>query len=39
MAEKLELYKCEACGNIVLVMHAGGGELVCCQKPMIKINQ
>jgi superoxide reductase len=34
MAEKLELYKCEACGNIVLVMHAGGGELVCCGEPM-----
>ncbi|MFZ0447804.1 MAG: desulfoferrodoxin [Desulfatiglandaceae bacterium] len=34
MAEKLEVYKCEACGNIVLVMHAGGGELVCCGEPM-----
>ena len=34
MAERLEVYKCEACGNIVLVMHAGGGELVCCGEPM-----
>ena len=34
MAEKLEVYKCEACGNIVEVIHAGGGELVCCGEPM-----
>jgi len=26
--------KCETCGNIVEVIHAGGGELVCCGKPM-----
>ena len=34
MAEKLEIYKCEACGNIVEVMHGGKGELVCCGEPM-----
>jgi len=34
MAEKLEVYKCEACGNIVEVLHGGGGELVCCGAPM-----
>ncbi len=34
MAEKLEVYKCEACGNIVMVMHGGEGELVCCGSPM-----
>ena len=34
MAEKLEIYKCEACGNIVEVIHGGGGELVCCGEPM-----
>jgi superoxide reductase len=34
MAEQLEIYKCEACGNIVEVLHAGGGELVCCGAPM-----
>lgn len=32
--EKLEIYKCEVCGNIVEVLHAGGGELVCCGQPM-----
>ncbi|MCD6489996.1 MAG: desulfoferrodoxin [Thermodesulfobacterium sp.] len=34
MAEKLGIYKCNVCGNIVLVMHSGKGELVCCKKPM-----
>ncbi len=34
MAERYEVYKCEACGNIVEVLHGGGGELVCCGEPM-----
>jgi superoxide reductase len=34
MAEKLEIYKCELCGNIVEVVHGGAGELVCCGQPM-----
>lgn len=32
--EKLQVYKCEICGNIVEVLYAGGGELVCCGQPM-----
>lgn len=34
MAEKLEVYKCDVCGNIVEVLHGGAGELVCCGQPM-----
>ncbi|MCM0081852.1 desulfoferrodoxin [Geomonas sp. Red32] len=34
MAQALEIYKCESCGNIVEVFHAGAGELVCCGSPM-----
>jgi len=34
MAEKLQIYKCETCGNIIEVLHGGKGELVCCGKPM-----
>jgi superoxide reductase len=34
MAEKLQVYKCDLCGNIVEVLHGGGGELVCCGQPM-----
>ena len=32
--ERLQVYKCNACGNIVEVIHAGAGELVCCGRPM-----
>ncbi|UCF00126.1 MAG: desulfoferrodoxin [Planctomycetota bacterium] len=34
MAEKLKIYKCNVCGNIVEVLHPGPGELVCCNQPM-----
>jgi superoxide reductase len=34
MAEKLQIYKCNICGNIVEVLHGGVGELVCCDEPM-----
>ncbi|MGD2096768.1 MAG: desulfoferrodoxin [Desulfobacterales bacterium] len=37
MAERFEVYKCEACGNIVEVLHGGEGELVCCGQPMEKL--
>ncbi len=37
MAEKLVIYKCMVCGNIVEVLHAGAGQLVCCGKPMEKL--
>ena len=34
MTERLQIYKCEVCGNIVEMLHGGAGELVCCQQPM-----
>ena len=34
MTERLEMYRCEICGNLVQVILAGGGELVCCGQPM-----
>lgn len=34
MAEKQGIYKCSICGNVVEVLHAGGGDLVCCGSPM-----
>jgi superoxide reductase len=36
MTNKLEIYKCAICGNIIEVLHSGPGELVCCGKPMEK---
>jgi superoxide reductase len=29
-----EIYKCSVCGNMVEVIHASGGTLVCCGQPM-----
>jgi superoxide reductase len=34
MTKKLQIYKCEICGNIVEMLHEGEGELVCCGAPM-----
>ena len=34
MAKKLEVYKCDVCGNIVELLHAGQGTLVCCGQDM-----
>ena len=34
MTKRLQIYKCEVCGNIVEVLHEGAGELVCCDQPM-----
>ncbi len=38
MTKKLELYRCEICGNIVQIMHEGMDALVCCGEPMNKID-
>jgi len=34
MTERLQVYRCPMCGNIVEVLHAGAGQLVCCGQPM-----
>jgi len=34
MAELNKTYKCNICGNVVKVLEAGVGELVCCGQPM-----
>ena len=39
MTKKLELYKCNICGNIVEVVIEGAGELVCCGQPMKKMQE
>ena len=37
MTEKLELYKCNICGNLIQVILNGNGELVCCGQNMEKL--
>lgn len=39
MTEQKQIYKCNVCGNIVEVLHAGGGELVCCNEPMVLLKE
>lgn len=34
MTELNQIYKCSKCGNMVEVIRAGEGELVCCGEPM-----
>jgi len=34
VSEQKQIYRCNVCGNIVEVLHAGAGQLVCCGKPM-----
>jgi len=34
VTQRLQVYKCPICGNMVEVLHVGGGELVCCGQPM-----
>jgi len=39
MTKLREIYKCNVCGNVVEVLHAGVGELVCCDEPMEKMEE
>ncbi|MBQ9896266.1 MAG: desulfoferrodoxin [Synergistaceae bacterium] len=39
MMEKLSVFKCAKCGNIVEVMHVGGGVLTCCGEPMKELKE
>ena len=32
--KKLDVFKCDLCGNVVELLHVGGGDLVCCGQPM-----
>jgi len=39
VAKLNEVYKCDICGNIVVVLHSGGGTLVCCGQPMTLLEE
>ena len=39
MSEKMSLYKCNVCGNIIEIIHAGEGQLVCCSLPMEELKE
>jgi desulfoferrodoxin-like iron-binding protein len=33
----VEKYHCNICGNEVILTKVGGGTIVCCGKPMVKV--
>jgi len=37
--EKLQVYRCGLCGNMVEVVHAAGGTLVCCGQQMEAVTE
>lgn len=39
MTERLQVYKCEICGNVVEVLHPGLGKLICCGRPMTYLGE
>jgi len=39
MIDKNKVYKCEKCGNVVEVLHAGGGTLACCGDSMKELKE
>ncbi len=39
MTEPLQVYRCNNCGNIVQVLHAGAGRLTCCNQPMERLEE
>lgn len=34
MDNKIEFYRCDVCGNLVVIMEKGGGQLTCCDQQM-----
>lgn len=34
MTQRTQVYGCSECGQIVTVVHAAAGRLVCCSRPM-----
>jgi superoxide reductase len=37
MKAEIAFFRCEVCGNMVGLIKSGGGQLVCCGKPMLKL--
>lgn len=39
MTNRMEIYKCGLCGNMVEVVHGAAGVLVCCGVEMVKLTE
>ncbi len=38
MSEKFDVFKCDLCKSVIQVMHGGSSSFVCCDTPMIKMD-
>jgi len=39
MSKRNTIFKCQLCGNMVDLVHVGGGTLVCCGQPMTELDE
>ena len=39
MTNRMEVFKCALCGNIIEVLHGAPGSLVCCGANMVKVSE
>ena len=39
MKKRGDVFKCNICGNVIEVLHAAAGPLVCCGKPMEQMTE
>jgi len=39
MTEKLDIYKCNICGNVAEIVHAGASDMSCCGAPMDQLKE
>ena len=39
MTQRDQVFKCETCGNVVSVVHAATGDLVCCGQNMMLVRE
>ena len=37
--ERSQVYQCQVCGNMVELLHVGGGTLTCCGQPMTLLQE
>ena len=37
--DKLQIYKCASCGIITEILDGGDGQLACCDKPMVLLEE
>ncbi len=39
MSEKFDVFQCNSCKSVIQVMHGGASSFVCCDAPMVKLDE